>query len=62
MGALLGLAASGRGAVKWRSIAGVVAVMLLGLAGSTVFWPWVNLSADAESEVEGAGLEALAKP
>jgi membrane associated rhomboid family serine protease len=61
MGALLGLAASGRSAVKWQSIAGVVAVMILGLAGSTVFWPWVNLSADAEPEVEWAGWEALSQ-
>ena len=59
LGALLGLAASGRGTVRWKGIAGLLAVMILGLAGSTVFWPWVNLSATAESEVEGAGLEAL---
>ena len=59
LGALLGLAASGRGTLRWKGIAGLVAVMIVGLAGSTVFWPWVNLSAAAESEVEGAGLEAL---
>jgi membrane associated rhomboid family serine protease len=59
MGALLGLAVSRRGAVKWTSRAGLVAVVILGLAGSTVFWPRVNLSPYAESEVERAGLEAL---
>lgn len=59
MGALLGLAAGSQGAVKWKSIAGLVAVLILGLAGSTVFWPWVNLSADAEPEVESAAWEAL---
>jgi len=37
MGALLGLAASSRGAVKWKSIVGLMAVVILGLAGSTVF-------------------------
>jgi Tetratricopeptide repeat. len=59
MGALLGLAASSRGAVKWKSIAGLSAAVVLSLAGSTVFWPWVNLTAYAEPEVERAGLEAL---
>ncbi len=58
-GALLGLAASGRSAVKWKGIAGLVAVMILGLAGSTVLWPRINLSADAESDVEWTGYEAL---
>lgn len=59
LGALLGLAASSQGAVKWNSIAGLVAVTILGLVGSTVFWPWVNLSASAEAEVEWAGYQAL---
>jgi cytochrome c-type biogenesis protein CcmH/NrfG len=59
MGALLGLAASSRGAVKWKSMAGLAAVLMLGLAGSTVFWPRVNLTPYAELEVEQAGLDAL---
>ncbi len=60
LGALLGLAASSGGAVKWQSIAGLVFAVILGLAGSTVFWPWVNLTSYAEPVVEQAGLEALA--
>ena len=59
MGALLGLAASSRGAVKWRSIAGLAVAVILGLAGSTVFWPWVNLTSYPQPVVEQAGLEAL---
>ena len=58
-GALLGLAASSEGVLKWKSCAGLLVAAILALAGSTVFWPWVNLSADAEPEVEHAGLEAL---
>lgn len=59
MGALLGLAATSRGALKWKSIAGLFAVVILSLAGSTVFWPWINLSPYAEPQVEQAGLDAL---
>jgi len=59
MGALLGLAAGGSNAAKWKSIVALVAVLVLGLAGSTVFWSRVNLSPDAESEVEWAGYQAL---
>jgi membrane associated rhomboid family serine protease len=59
MGVLLGLAASSRGAVKWKSLAGLVAVMILCLTGATVFWPWVNFSAYAAPEIERAGWEAM---
>jgi membrane associated rhomboid family serine protease len=48
------------GAVKWQSMAGLVVAVILGLAGSTVFWPWVNLTPYAEPVVEQAGLDALA--
>jgi membrane associated rhomboid family serine protease len=58
-GMLLGYAATGNRAVKWKSIAGLVAVLMFGLLGSTVFWPWVNLSNNAEPEVEHAALNAL---
>lgn len=58
-GALLGLAASSTGTVRWRCVAGLVAVAIMGVAGSTVLWPWINLSNYAEAEVEHAGLEAL---
>jgi membrane associated rhomboid family serine protease len=58
MGALLGAAASSQGVMRWKSCAGLVAVVILALAGATVFWPWVNLTANAEPEVERAGLEA----
>ena len=59
LGALLGLAATGRGARKGQGIAGLTVAMLLGLAGSTVFWPWVNLSDNAEAEVEQIALDKL---
>ena len=59
MGALLGLAASSDEAVKWKGRVGLAAVVLLTLAGATVFWPWVNFSGNAEPVVERAGLEAL---
>jgi len=59
MGTLLGLAAAGPGPLRWKSVAGLVAVLILALAGATVLWPWVNLSPAAESVVEQAGLEAL---
>lgn len=61
MGVLLGLAISGRSTVRWKSIAGLSAVLILGLIGSMIFWPWVNCSTSAETEVEQAGLEALDK-
>jgi membrane associated rhomboid family serine protease len=60
-GALLGLAASSRGALKWQSAAGVALVIGLGLAGSTVLWPRFNLSGTVEAEIERAGLDALEK-
>ena len=59
MGVLLGLAASSKGALKWKSSAGLAAILILALTGSTVLWPWVNLSKHAEPEVERAGLQAL---
>jgi tetratricopeptide (TPR) repeat protein len=59
MGVLLGLAASGKGALKWKSSAGLAAILILALTGSTVLWPWVNLSEYAQPEVEQAGLKAL---
>ena len=59
LGALLGLAMSSKGAMRQKSIAGLVAVLALCLTGATVFWPWVNLSAYAQPEVERMGLEAM---
>jgi membrane associated rhomboid family serine protease len=60
-GALLGLAVSSGGALKWQSAAGVALVIGLGLAGSTVLWPRFNLSRTVEAEIEQAGLDALEK-
>ena len=54
-----GLFMSGKGALKWTSIAGLTAVMALCLLGSTVLWPWVSLSDYAEAEVKQTGLEAM---
>ncbi len=59
LGALLGFAAAGTSAARWWSSLAVVAILGLGLAGSTKFWPGVNLSSYGESEVERAGVEAL---
>ena len=61
MGALLGFAISGRPAEKWKSVAGLSAVLILGLMGSMIFWPWINCSVSAEAEVERTGVEALDK-
>jgi tetratricopeptide (TPR) repeat protein len=58
-GALLGLAASSGAALRQLSLAGLTALTLLGLAGSTVWWPRLNFSRNAEVEIESAGLEAL---
>jgi cytochrome c-type biogenesis protein CcmH/NrfG len=59
MGALLGLASSSQGSLKRKSRAALAAALILSLAGSTVFWPWINLSQYAQAEVERAGVEAL---
>ena len=59
LGVLMGFAISGSGPARWKSIVGLAAVLILGLAGSTVLWPRVNLSAGAEAQVELAGCEAL---
>lgn len=59
MGMLLGLAITGNPSVKWKSRAGLVALLILSLLGATVFWPQVNLSKYAGSEIERAGLDAL---
>ena len=59
LGALVGLASSSQGALKWKSRAGLAVTLLLVAAGSTVLWPWINQSKYAEPEVERAGVEAL---
>ena len=59
LGALLGLAASSGGALRWMSTAGLLAAVTLCLAASTVLWPWVSFSEYAEADVERAGLDAL---
>ncbi len=59
MGALLGWAASGTIVEKFNASAGLVLIVVLGLLGSTVFWPSVNLVGAAEAGIEQAGLDAL---
>jgi len=59
MGAMLGLAICGTQMEKWKSIAGLAAVMLMVVLGSTVLWPLANFSKSAEAEIEQAGLKAL---
>jgi membrane associated rhomboid family serine protease len=59
LGALLGLAASSTGKIRQLSRAGIAAAVLLVTAGSTLLWPWINLTDSAESEIERAGVEAL---
>ena len=59
LGALLGFTVTSTGPAKgWRS-AGVTVVILLSLIGSTLLWPRLNISADAQAEVERAGVNAL---
>jgi len=41
------------------SIAGIALIALLSLAGSTIWWPHVNRTEFAQTEVERAGMEAL---
>jgi cytochrome c-type biogenesis protein CcmH/NrfG len=59
MGALLGFAICGRADAKVASIVAAVVVSALALAGSTVWWPQVNQSGYAQTEIERAGVEAL---
>jgi membrane associated rhomboid family serine protease len=59
MGILMGLAVSRRGPVKWASAAGLVAVVVLTVAGSTVLWPKVNRFGFAAREIEQLGEDAL---
>ena len=61
MGVLLGFAICGQGLARWKNIAALSAVIILGLAGATVYWPWINFSKYAESEVEQAALADLDK-
>jgi membrane associated rhomboid family serine protease len=61
LGVLLGLAASARGAERVGAIAGLVAVTILCVVASTMFWPQVNLTERAELAVERAGLTAMEK-
>ena len=61
LGALFGIACTSSGAIKLRSIIAAALVIFLGLAGSTVLWPRLNISQDAQSEVERAGVEALGR-
>jgi len=58
MGVMLGYAICGQPAQKWNSIAGLVAVTVFVVAGSTVFWPQVNFTEYACVEVEMAGINA----
>ena len=59
LGILLGWFAYGNQALKWKSGIGLAALFSLILLGSTVLWPWVNLSKDAGDEIERAALAAL---
>lgn len=59
LGILLGLAIAGDRVVLWKCRAGLAALMVLILLGSTVFWTKVNLSSDATLKIEDAGVKAL---
>ena len=58
-GVFLGLAASSEGMSRKRCIAGLVALVVASVVGSTVLWPWVNLSGYAQEAVEYTGYKAL---
>jgi membrane associated rhomboid family serine protease len=59
LGILLGLAIAGDRVVLWKCRLGLVALTVLILLGSTVFWPQVNLSSNAAPEIEAAAITAL---
>ena len=59
LGALLGLIGATSGQTKNRTVAQLVAVFVALFLGSTFFWPWVNCSKEAGSEIERAGLDAM---
>lgn len=61
LGALLGMAVSRHGLPKMVSIAAIALVVLLGVAGSTLFWPQINRTEYASFAVEHAGVNALYK-
>jgi membrane associated rhomboid family serine protease len=59
MGALLGFTICGRVVTKAASIAGAVVISLLAVGGTTIWWPRVNQSGYAQTEIERSGVEAL---
>ena len=59
MGVLLGFVAGRRGPVRWAAGAGLAIIVAVCVAGSTVWWPWINLSKYAEGEIEQEGIDAL---
>jgi membrane associated rhomboid family serine protease len=59
MGVLLGFVICGRPVVRLNCMAGLAAILIFVVLGSTVFWPAINLSGTAVEEVERAGLTAL---
>ena len=61
MGALIGWTVSSDGILRTASIAGATLISLLALGGSTIWWPQLNHTEFAQTEVERAGVEALAK-
>jgi membrane associated rhomboid family serine protease len=61
MGALLGLIATSRGLEKQRNIAAVSILTVACVLSATIYWPWVNLSRQAEPSVEHEGLERLSR-
>jgi membrane associated rhomboid family serine protease len=60
-GVLLGLAICAKGMERRVALGGLVAACLLCVAGSTFFWPQVNLTDRAELAVERQGVEAMTK-
>ena len=59
VGALIGWATASQRISRAASIAGIALIALLSLAGSTIWWPHVNRTEFAQTEVERAGVEAL---
>jgi membrane associated rhomboid family serine protease len=59
MGFLLAHVITSKSFRRWQNIAAMAAVTIFFVAGSTVIWPQVNFSGDAELDVEHAALDAL---
>ena len=59
LGALLGLSVAGRGNSRSLGMAGAALMIAMVIAGSTMLWPRVNLTEEAEAYVENLGITRM---